>query len=101
VNDGNRQPLPSIWCFKPISVLPFIFFKLDIIQYDKYIGLYDFSEIADPWESLGLMDRTNHIIPLIIESLSIILMSNIMNYYQLEGLWERLLRVALFSVLFR
>jgi len=46
MNDRHGKPLPFLFCLDPVSILPFIFFKLDIIQKHKGVASSDFIEIS-------------------------------------------------------
>jgi hypothetical protein len=58
--------LPPVLSPDFIAVLPLIFFKLNIVEENKVVGLNYLGEITEPGKGLGLMDRTNHIIRLTI-----------------------------------
>jgi hypothetical protein len=49
ISNRNRQPLPVLSGFYAISVLPFIFFVLHIIQYTKHIRPSHLVEVPKPW----------------------------------------------------
>ena len=42
----NGYPLPTLMCFDPVSILPFVFFILDIVEQTEDIRLPDFVKIA-------------------------------------------------------
>jgi hypothetical protein len=73
MQDGNRKPLPAVLSSDFIPVLPLVFFKLNVVQNNKTVGLDYLGKIAQPGKGLGLMNRANHIIRLTIGRLSIIL----------------------------
>ena len=56
IANRHRQPLPILCGFNPISVLPFIFLILNIIQIAKNIRPSYFVKITDPGQILRLMN---------------------------------------------
>jgi len=60
VNHGYRQPLPAIRSLDFIPVLPFVLFKLNIVQEDEDIALFDLIKISQPGQVLRLMDGDDH-----------------------------------------
>ncbi len=58
---GDCKPLPILKCFYFISILPFVFFELDIIQKNKCIASLDFVKISEPRKNLRLMNRNYHL----------------------------------------
>jgi hypothetical protein len=49
ISNRNRQPLPILSGFNAISVLPFIFFELHIIQITEHIRPSHLVEVTKPW----------------------------------------------------
>ena len=59
ITNRNRYPLPVLSGLDPVTVLPFIFFVLDIIQIAKNVRPSHFIEITDPGQILRLMNSNN------------------------------------------
>lgn len=60
VDHRHGQPLPAIRGFYFIPVLPFVLFKLNIVQEDEDIALFDLIKISQPGQVLRLMDGDDH-----------------------------------------
>ena len=60
MQDGHGQDRSTLWSLDFIAVLPAVFIELDVVQYDKNIGLGDFMDVAQPGKVVQLMDGDEH-----------------------------------------
>lgn len=57
---GHTYPLPSIRISDPISVLPFVFLELNVVQNNKMIGRSHLVKIPYPGHKLRLVNCNGH-----------------------------------------
>ena len=67
VNYGDGDPLPTGRRLDAVTILPFVFLELDIIQKNKGIRLENFGKISQPGEGLRLMNTADHKITLTMD----------------------------------
>src|SRR5438552_3734721 len=58
--DRNRKPLQSGCSLNAVSVLPRLFYELNIVENDKQIHLIDQIKISHPWQVRRLAYRNLH-----------------------------------------
>ena len=60
IQNGNGNSLPPLRSPDTITILPLIFFVLDVIQQHKYIGTVEIIKVTYPRQILRLMYCYNH-----------------------------------------
>ena len=60
IYDRYGEPLPALFGANAVSVLPFVFLKLDRVEQDEDIGRIQLVQVAKPGKVLGLVDGDFH-----------------------------------------